>query len=146
MIFSLSEDFNEREKILSFQPEKAGYLTIEKTASKAKFERQRQQRKYKSIERTITDICRRSGYHLRAAKFISGRILMVISSQSNAKTKFSSVMSRIDLQSLYTEILSNTRELKKLEKFYCLWKIRQIELGIDCVKKGKSNLEFDINR
>lgn len=146
LVFSLSEDFDEPEEVLPLQPEIAGHLAIKGYASNAKFDSQTQQNKKKSVETTVSEICRRSGYDLRAAKIISNRILMVISSRANPKTKFGSVVSRINLESFYTEILSTTRELKKLEEFYCLWKSQQIEAAIDFVKHGKGNFEFDVNR
>lgn len=145
VVFSLNRDFREYEKIQPLKLKNAEFLVIEGKASKAKSNDRLKQNKYKSIEKTVKGICRSRGYHLRAFNFLDGQILIVISSQSSSKTKFNSAKSEIDLQSFSSTILSNGEALRKLEKFYCLWRNQQINSAIDYVKNGKGKSEFDIN-
>ena len=144
VVFSLKKDWDEYEQIKPLKLKNAGFFSIESENSGAKHNGRLKQGKYKSIEKAVRDICRRSGYHLRATKIIDGQILMVISSQSSSKTKLNSVKSGIDLQSFSLTILSQAEALRNLEKFYCLWKNQEIDSAIDYVKNGKGNLEFDL--
>lgn len=144
VVFSLNKDFEEYEKSRPLKSKNADFSGIERKASSGNSNGRLKQNKYKSIEKTVRHICRRSGYHLRAIKIADGQILMVISSQSGSKTKFNSAKSEIDLQSFSSTILSNAEALKKLEKFYCLWRNQQADAAIECVKNGKKNLEFDL--
>ena len=144
IVFSLNKDFEEYEEIQPLKLKKAGFFSIERETQSAKSDGQSKQNEYKAIEKSVRDICRCMGYYLRAAKIIDGQILMVISNQLNPKTKFNSGKNGIDLQSFSTKILSNAKELRRLEKSYCLWKNQQINAAIDYIKNGKGNLEFDL--
>jgi hypothetical protein len=108
--------------------------------------RQLKRNEYKFLEKSVRDICRLSGYRLRAFRIIDGRILMVISIRSNPKTKFNSNNKGIDIQEFSLKILSKTKALEKLEKFYCLWKNQQIDSAIDYVNNGKVESEFDLRQ
>ena len=144
IVFSINKDFEEYEEIQPLKMKNLGFFSIEREAPGGKSNVRSKQNEYKAIEKSVRDLCRRSGYQLRAAKIIDGQILMVISSRLNSKIKFNSGKSGIDLQSFSTNILSNAKELRKLEKSYCLWKNRQIDAAVDYVKKGKGNLELDL--
>ena len=143
-VFSLNKDFEEYEEIQPHKMKNLGFFSLERKAPRGKFDGRSKQNEYKAIEKSVRHICRRSRYHLRAAKIIDGQILLVISNQLNPKTKFNSGKSGIDLQSFSSYILSNAKELRKLEKSYCLWKNQQINAAINYVRNGKGNLEFDL--
>lgn len=142
-VFSLNKDFEEFENFQPLKLKTLDFFSFESEISSTESGRRLKQNGYKSIEKSVKGICRRSGYLLRAIKIINEQVLMVISGRSNPKTKFNSVKNGIDLQSFSSKILSNAEALKKLEKFYCLWKNQQIDLAIDYVKYGKGNLDFD---
>lgn len=144
IVFSLNKDFEEYEEIQPLKMKNLGFFSLERKTPRGKSVGLSKQNEYKAIEKSVRDICRRSSCHLRAAKVTNGQILMVISNQLNPKTKFNSTKSGIDLRSVSTKILSNAKELRKLEKSYCLWKNQQIDAAIDYIKNGKGNLEFDL--
>jgi len=140
--FSLTKDLKEYENGQPFKLKTDSLFGIEKETLNSESNRQLKRNEYKFVEKSVGDICRNSGYRLRAFKIINGRILMVISARLNPKTKFNSNNNGIDIQAFSLTILSKTKALGKLEKIYCLWKNQQIDSAIDYVNNGKGKSEF----
>lgn len=145
-VFSLTKDLKEYENRQPLKSKSESFFGIEKETLNSESNRQLKRNEYKFIEKSVGDICRLYGYRLRAFKIIDGQILMVISTRLNPKTKFNSNTNRIDIQEFSLKILSKTKALEKLEKFYCLWKNQQIDSAIDYVNNGKGKSEFDLRQ
>lgn len=145
-VFSLTKDLKDYENGRPFKLKTDSLFGIEKETLNSESNRQLKRNEYKFIEKSVGDICQHNGCRLRAFKIINGRILMVISTQSDPKTKFNSNANGIDIQAFSLKILSKTKALEKLEKFYCLWKNQQIDSAIDYVNNGKGKSEFDLRQ
>ncbi len=146
IVFTFNEDLKKYEKKQSLKLKKGDFFGVEKKASNSEPSRQSKPDDYKFVKKSVGDICRISGYRLWAFKIINGRILMIISSRINPKTKFNSNNNGVDIQAFSSKILSKIKELGKLEKSYCLWKNQQIDSAIDFVKNETENLEFDLSK
>jgi hypothetical protein len=145
-VFSLTKDLKDYDNVQPFKLKIDSSFSLEKETLKSGLNRQLKRNEYKFVEKSVRDICRLNGCRLRAFKIIDGRILMVISVRSNPKTKFNSNNNGIDIQAFSLKILSKTKALEKLEKFYCLWKNQQINSAIDYVNNGKVKSEFDLRQ